>query len=110
VHFDLDISFINFRYLPGLHFAWGFHIALLGAPGITLAHVYRNPRSLCGAAVRTFRRPWMLAVLLFALTATHGILDAYERRRLGYCILLTIRPSALFFALAADSHVADWRR
>ena len=66
-----DIDSIGFRLgIPYSSF-WG-HC------GITHSLIFAAILGVCVAAgfSRIFRRLWMLAILLFAVTATHGILDA----------------------------------
>ena len=73
-----DIDSIGFRLgIPYSSF-WGHR-------GITHSLTFAVILAVCVAAAfnRTFRRPWMLAVLLFAVTAIHGLLDALTDGGLG---------------------------
>jgi inner membrane protein len=73
-----DIDSFGFRLgIPYSSF-WGHR-------GITHSLTFAIILAVCVTAgfSRTFRRPWMLAVLLFVVTATHGILDAMTDGGLG---------------------------
>jgi inner membrane protein len=73
-----DIDSIGF--LEGIPYS-----SFLGHRGITHSLTFAIILAVCVAAGfrRTFRRPWTLAMLLFVVTATHGILDAMTDGGLG---------------------------
>lgn len=68
----------------------GFHLGIpyssfWGHRGITHSLAFAAILAICTAAgfSRTLRRPWTLALLLFFVTATHGLLDAMTDGGLG---------------------------
>lgn len=73
-----DIDFIGFRLGVPYSSFWGHR-------GITHSLTFAAILAVCLAAgfISTFRRPWMLAALLFVVTATHGFLDAMTDGGLG---------------------------
>jgi len=68
----------------------GFHLGIpyssfWGHRGITHSLTFAAILAVCVAAgfSRTLRRPWRLVLLLFLVTATHGLLDAMTDGGLG---------------------------
>lgn len=68
----------------------GFHLGIpyssfWGHRGFTHSLAFAAILAICLATgfSRTFRQPWMLALLLFFVTATHGLLDAMTDGGLG---------------------------
>jgi inner membrane protein len=68
----------------------GFHLGIpyssfWGHRGITHSLTFAAILAICVVTgfSRAFRRPWRLALLLFLVTATHGILDAMTDGGLG---------------------------
>ena len=72
----------------------GFHLGIpyssfWGHRGITHSLAFAAVLAICLATgfSRTLRPPWMLALLLFFVTATHGLLDAMTDGGLGVAFL-----------------------
>jgi inner membrane protein len=72
--------------IDSVGFALGIpYSSFWGHRGITHSLTFAAILAVCVTAgfSRTFPRPWMLAVLLFVVTATHGFLDAMTDGGLG---------------------------
>ena len=81
----------------------GFHMgvpygALWGHRGMTHSLLFAAVLAACLAArfAGVFRRPWKLAVLLFVITASHGVLDAMTDGGLGIAFFSPIDPQRYF--------------
>src|SRR5271168_349052 len=87
---DLDV--IGFRF--GVHYG-----DLWGHRGITHSLLFAAViGTLCGALLgKSLRERWTLALLLSAITASHGVLDAMTDGGLGVAFFSPFDPTRYFF-------------